>query len=76
MITYSSFFFYLTMVLAYLFCFLARNKCINNAALSVAGILLLVFQNTFDTGKIKYQLKYLAKFFMLYFVISITFTTS
>lgn len=31
--------------------FLARNKCVNNAALSVAGILLLVFQNTFDTGK-------------------------
>ncbi|VVC24664.1 Hypothetical protein CINCED_3A004663 [Cinara cedri] len=27
-----------------------RNKCINNAALSVAGILLLVFQNTFDTA--------------------------
>ncbi|CAH1714206.1 unnamed protein product [Aphis gossypii] len=27
-----------------------RNKCMNNAALSVAGILLLVFQNTFDTA--------------------------
>jgi len=24
----------------------------NNAALSVAGILLLIFQNTFDTGNI------------------------
>jgi hypothetical protein len=30
--------------------FLAINKCTNNAALSVAGILLLVFQNTFDTA--------------------------
>lgn len=37
---------------SHLFWVLARNKCINNAALSVAGILLLVFQNTFDTGNI------------------------
>lgn len=40
----------------FFFGFLARNKCMNNAALSVAGILLLVFQNTFDTGNIKYKL--------------------